>query len=548
MALNIKLQTDVLSRLEGMRQERQPFDAVWTEVAQRIHPFAAILEGKIGDLSKMDTSQGIQALLTFASAATSLVMPQGSLWHEMTPVDEELADRDDVKTWSEAMTKRMFNVRYMPQTGFIGNSFDMWLSLGAFGTQVMMTEEVLSRGPGDVDIPPIRYRSMPLNECYLTVTPWGQYDSFYREYKLTVRQIATEFGTDNLPAVIKVRLQDSSLLNEKMTVIHAIDQDLKDRVQTPLPWPSVHILKDHAHVLREGGYYNFPIHASSFMGVQRKAYGWGPGLISLPDVKQMNIMNKTTAQAAEQAVSPAWATVEKIKGRLNLTSGHVNNGLVTEDGRLKIQPIVSGSRPDIGEALIEKKAAEIGASFYSHLWQILVNKPDMSATEAALRAQEKGELIGPPFAKQEEMLTSMVRRELAILERQAAEGLIYLPPRPAVLEGQEITLKFTSQLSKLRRATEALGIRKSIEFAAQLSAFDPAVVDNIDGDESFRILADIEGAPAGVIRPRDEVDQIRQARAQQQQQQEAAAQQQMDVENAQNAAPLIDALTRARGV
>lgn len=541
------LHSDVINRLDALKAERQKFEPVWKEIAERMDPFSAILEGRMGDISKIQASQPLRDLDTFTSASISLVMPRGSMWHGLEPVDEALAERDDVKVWSEAVTKRLFSVRYMPETGFVANVNRIWRSLGAYGTQVLMSEEVLERGPGGTELPPLRYRMIPLKECYLTTTSWGAFDGFYREYKLTVRQIVNEFGSDNLPDNIRSRLDRPETLEQKLTIVHAIDPNLKD-IRSNLPWPSVHVLKGHRKILRQSGYYQFPIHASTFAEQAGYAYGWGPGMLALPDVKQLNIMTKTTMRAAEQAVSPAWATMEKLKKRLNLSGNAINHQLLTPEGKLKAQPLHTGARPDIGEAMMEQKAQEISASFYGHLWQILVNKPDMTAYEAALRAQEKGDLIGPPFAKQEEMLASLVRRELAILERQAAEGLIDLPPRPRVLEGQEITLKFTSPLAKLRRSGEAVGIRRSIEAATQIGSFDPSVFDNIDGDEAYRTLSDIEGAPAKVLRPREAVQQRREARAAQQQQEQATGQEQADIEAAAKAAPLIDAMTRARDV
>ncbi|MEH6633489.1 MAG: portal protein [Halopseudomonas aestusnigri] len=541
----MELAEKVINRQSALQQERQKFEVIWKETAERLDPFGSILEGRVGDMSKMYSSRPLQDLARFAAAIESLLIPRGSIWHGLMPMDDELKENDEVQAWAEARTKKLFSVRYMTQSGFVANTQRMFRSLGCYGNQVLMTEEVLSRGPGGEDLPPIRYRMIPIIECFLATTAWGQVDTFYRVYKLTLRQIIQEFGKENLPELLRMRMDRPDQLEEKFELIHAIDPSLSNNTSTQLPWPSVHVLKGQNHVLRQSGYYEFPIHASSFVESDGQAYGWGPGMMALPDIKQLNIMNKTTIAAAEQAVSPAFATVQKLKRRLNLSANAINPDLITDDGRLKIQPIVTGARPDIGEQLIAKKQMDISANFYGDLWQILVNKPDMTAYEAALRAQEKNELIGPPFAKQEEMLASIVMRENAILERQAADGIIDLPPRPEALQGRKLSLKFTSPMAKLRRAAEDVGIQRTLETAAQQAQFDPTIMDNFDHDKIIRARADINGMPADLMRPVEEVQASRQAKVQAEQQQALAAQQAQEVDTAGKALPIMEALSAA---
>ncbi len=74
----------------------------------------------------------------------------------------------------------------------------------------------------------------------------------------------------------------------------------------------------------------------------------------------------------------------------------------------------------------------------------------VTAYEAAQRAQEKGDLIGPPFSPQEDMMARCVARELAILDRQAAEGIVPLPPRLLALEEAEEDFSLRARHDSLR--------------------------------------------------------------------------------------------------
>ena len=81
-----------------------------------------------------------------------------------------------------------------------------------------------------------------------------------------------EFGTENLPDFLRMRMDRPDQLEEKFELIHAIDSALASDTTTQLPWPSVHVLKGHNHVLRQSGYYEFPIHASSFVEFNNNAF------------------------------------------------------------------------------------------------------------------------------------------------------------------------------------------------------------------------------------------------------------------------------------
>ena len=155
----------------------------------------------------------------------------------------------------------------------------------------------------------------------------------------------------------------------------------------------------------------------------------------------------------------------------------------------------------------------------------------MTATEAMIRANEKGELLGPVGTRIQHGLGRLTDAELAIIGLKGAfDSNAPLAP-PQSMQGKPITTKFASPLDRLRRNSELIGIQQTLGMVTALGSIDPQAAieaaDNIDTDEVIKITRDVSGAPAKIMRDKVQVDARRQSRDQQKQL--AAAQQMADL-------------------
>src|SRR5690606_31292622 len=90
------------------------------------------------------------------------------------------------------------------------------------------------------------------------------------------------------------------------------------------------------------------------------------------------------------------------------------------EGRPLITPLNSGVRPDFAQAIMEARRNSVRELLYLNLWQIIIQDKDSTATEALIRAQEKGELLGPVGISLNEGLSHSTDREVGILGRKRA--------------------------------------------------------------------------------------------------------------------------------
>jgi hypothetical protein len=161
----------------------------------------------------------------------------------------------------------------------------------------------------------------------------------------------------------------------------------------------------------------------------------------------------------------------------------------------------------------------------------------MTATEALIRAQEKGQLLAPAVGRQQsEMLGPQIDREFNILARQG----FLPPPPPALLEAQgEYEVAYESPAMRYQRSEELVGIQRTLEIAGPFAQVDPSVLQIFNGEEVIRLAAEINGAPSSILKTPEEMEEMRAEQAQAQQQQEQMAQ-------LQQMAPAVKELAQAK--
>jgi len=164
---------------------------------------------------------------------------------------------------------------------------------------------------------------------------------------------------------------------------------------------------------------------------------------------------------------------------------------------------------------MELKRQGIRRSMYVDLFQTLVQNPEMTATEAIIRANEKGELLGPAGAKIETAHARAAERELDIIQRKGAFGQGSPMEPPATAFGKNVGIRAVGPLANLRRMQEFQGVESVLQIAGVLAQYDQSVLDRIDGDETLELTREIRGAPRKIFRDDKAVAQLRADREQQ---------------------------------
>lgn len=435
-------------------------------------------------------SMPMQALNKFAAAMESILTPRASKWHGLTTNNEELNKIQEVREFYDTVTSILFQKRYATTANFASQKHESYMSLGAFGTSVLMTED-------DAETRGVRYKHSHISEHFYMDNARGIIEENYRLYRITAQQAVQKMGLENLPSTIQRAFEKTP--SDKFEFIHCVRPNKsrkfsKEDFQSH-KFSSFHVAVADNHLISEGGFRTFPYHISRYVTAPNEKYGRSPGMTALGEVKTLNAMRRSDLRARHMAVDPPVLTAsERGLRRPLIKPGAVNYGALDENGKPLVLPYNNTSRVDVSKDAMENSHEIINDIFLVTLFQILVDSPQMTATEVLQRAQEKGALLSPTAGRQQsEALGPMIEREVDLLNFSGA-----LPPMPDVLieAGGEFEVEYTAPLNVMQRAGEAVAATQIINDIIPLAQFKPSIVNKINFDGYVQVMRDSRGAPA----------------------------------------------------
>jgi hypothetical protein len=515
-----------IQRLDTLRKERGNWDSHWEEAASLIVPaHRNSFQGRGADNAygsagqkktelQYDATVGIAAQ-RFTSVVESLATPQSNTWHRLVPADKTLKRNRTVRLFFDELNERLFSLRYRPAANFVGNSQQVYLGLGVYGNGCLFVDQPENEKG-------LRYRNIHLGEVCFVENHAGVVDTFYRSFFWTARQIAQFFTRpgDTVPERVLEMLKNPTQAEKKFEVLHCVyprnDRDPRRVDPKGMPFASLYIFKDTQDLMRESGYNSFPLPTARYTQASGETYGRGPAQWVLPAIKVLNDEKKTVLKQGQRIVDPVYlAHDDGILGTFSARSGHVNPGTMTKDGKRLVDILPTGDIV-IGEKLMEMERSVINDAFLITLFQILIDTPQMTATEVLERAREKGMLIAPTAGRlQAEFLGRLIERELDLMFQQ---GLV--PPVPAILqdtEAAEYFIEYDSPMSRMQRAEKAAGFMRALDVAANYAknTMDPTPLDWFNFDTAMPEILDIHGSPTSWTRSLEEVQKLREGRQQQ---------------------------------
>ena len=514
----------VIKEFTPLEYQRGIWEQHWEEVARKVLPYYSTSFYRQGNMTpgvkrnqdQFDTTANA-ALWKFAAAMESMLTPANNKWHRLRHPDKGLMENRDVQEWFDQVNDALFYYRYSPHSGYQANQHDGYVSLGAFGTSCLFTDDF--KDPTKPNVRGLRYRNVHLGELFFATNFQGQVDKVYRRFKMTLRQIEQRFGPENFPDTYKNILQNKP--ETEVQVIHCVkprdgsNPNLPARTAKDYRYASFYVLRDSCSLLGEGGYRCMPYSTARYITAPGELFGRSPAMNVLPSISVLNEEKKTILKQGHRTVDPVLlAHDDGVMDGFSLKPGAVNYGGVNADGRPLVHTLPTGNIA-IGKDLMDDERMAINDAFLVTLFQILVETPQMTATEVLERAREKGALLSPTMGRfQAESIGPQIEREFDLL---AWQELIPPPPRVLVESGAQYMVEYDAPLNRAMRADEAAGTMRTIQWAAEIAANtqDPTVMDWFNTDAIVPELLAVNGAPFRYIRDPKEVEQMRQGRKQQ---------------------------------
>lgn len=509
---------------EQLRAIRGTWEAQWNDISKIVTPNdlnsfqgTRITEGDKRTKYLYD-STAHTALMRFVAIIDSMMTPHNAKWHRMTTDDETLKRNKQVQEYFEKVSLIMFRERYHPNANFLEQNQNVWSSLGAYGNGALFIDSLWgTKG--------LRYKFAHLGEIYHESNHQGIPDKVYRHFRLRARQ-AVRWFPDTCPEVIK-RMAETQPENQ-YEFLHCVvpnDEYEPGRFDAKgMKFSSHYISLTGNAVLQSGGYRSFPYAITKWGQSLNEEYGRGPIGDVLPNIKTLNEEKRILLKQAHRIVDPVYLVHDDgILNTMSAQPGAMVAGGISPEGRRLVDTLPTGN-VQIGKDIMDDDRNDIKDAMYTSLFQILVENPEMTATEVMERTKEKGMLIAPLFGRQESYLSRVITREYDLLENQGAFGPMPLILKEAKARGKgAFSIRFESPLAKMRRADEAAGFMRMLGEAVQVyqATQDPSSLFHFNMDVAIPELAEIHGVPARWMKSLDEVNKLRENMQAQQQQQAA---------------------------
>lgn len=509
-------------RFNALKEDANTWIPSWTEIRDNIAPRRGIFSGSNPNDGALinhrklidDTPQKDLGIL--ASGMSSGLTSPSRPWFKLTLEDQELMDIEAVRNWLATAEEMIYGI--FAKSNIYEMFYNIYEELGAFATGAAALVEDFKTV--------VRAQNYTIGEYYLGFGSDGRLNSFAREESMTAEQMVQEFGEENVSAKVRDAVRENKL-TARFIVRHIIEPNTDramDKVDFGnMPFRSVYWEASGTEgILQKRGFEDFPIVGPRW-GVTRSCDSYGsasPGWNALGNAKMLQKLHSKKLLGVEKSIDPPMQVDATVSGQVNTLPGGLTHfsGTLPNAG-LKPAYLVNPNIPAINET-IEDTRHQLDASFYTDMFLMMSrdDRSNVTAREVIERHEEKLLLLGPILVKlQSELHNPVITRTFNVAMRNNL-----LPPPPLELQGRDIKIEYVSILAQAQKMLTTSPIEDTVSFAGSLAGAFPEVLDNVDSDAALRIVAEAKGANPKILRSKDAVASIRQARQKAQQAQAQA--------------------------
>lgn len=501
------------ARIETLRTGRYSWWVSWAELAEYVLPYRYTwlvtanqynrgqpLIGRILD------STGTIAARNCANGMMSGITSPTRPWFKLRLEGYQQDQNNPVNVWLAECERRM--MRVFSESNFYTSMAVLYLDLVVFGTATMIVYEDYD----DV----IRCYNPCAGEYFVALDDRLQNQYFYREFIYTLSQI-----NERWPGALSEsdrKLVEQGNGRQERKIGHAIEPDPSGRAPFREVYWCIGAAGDEIYSKRP--FYDKPFVAPRWDVVGNDAYGRGPASDAIGDIKQLQLETRRKAQALDKLVNPPMVADLQLQNQPASTlPGGVTYVSSTSQAGFKAAYQINPPLQEITQDIMAVQD-RIRTIFFNDLFLMISQLTTVrSATEIDARREEKLIMLGPVLERLEnEALDPIIDRVFGVMSRG---GL--LPPPPPEIAGQEIQVQYVSMLAEAQRATSTAGIERLLSLAGNMAAVVPGVLDKIDFDQAIDEYNEYLRNSPLIVRNSEQVNRIRQDRAEKEAQAQQAA-------------------------
>ena len=522
------------ARFKELRSHRSPFESRYRRLAKYILPDSGRFE--VSDNALLDDRWKFVYDATATDAAGALaagllagITSPARPWFRLTTGDPEQDENYQNREWLSDVTDRIQR---------------MFLSSNVYPALIQCYEEMAVFGTACVVMRPsetedIHLFPMTIGEYWIAEDYENRVTTLFRRFSMTAEQMVRMFGRDRVSRPVREAYNSKENRFKQFSVIHAIyprdrfDPEKADNLN--MPFASVYFEEGYPEgedrILLEEGFRTFPALCPRWQIQGGTAYGTSPGMKALREVMSLQICAKREQEGINETTNPAMIYPASMENhRLDFAPGGISFYADGANPQQAVPAKAVNFNLQHLEAAIQAKQKKIESYFYKDLFAAIMSTPrtNRTAYEVDQVSQERMSLLGPVLQRlNTELLRPLISMGLYCLERAGR-----LPPMPEGMQG--VTVTFESILVQALRSAGITAEDRYLSTAFSIANFDSSVIDNIDLDRLMQKRGLSSGIDPDIMRSPEDVEAIRQARAEAQQQAQQLAQAQQMSEVAKN--------------
>lgn len=514
--------------------EQATFEPYYKELSNYILPrrsrffVSDVNQGDRRNRDIIDNTAGLAARTLSSGLMTGVTSPARP-WFKLGSRNPLLAEDTEVKRWLEDVEAEM-------RSSFIkSNLYNalpiLYSDVGTFATGCMFQEE-------DEEMV-FNFQTFLAGQYRIGLDRKGRVRVFLREFQMSVRQVVEKFGMvdgnyndidwTNISDAVRGQWEGSQNYESRVDIVHIIRPNPFYKPGDPRAefkqFRSIYYEKGLSKAnptgllasstktkfLKVSGYSYFPVMAPRWEVAGEDTYGTNsPGMMSLGDVKQLQLGEKRAAQAIDQKVNPALVAPTTMRNaKVSILPGDITF-LDERDGT---QGLRRAYEVDFQVNELEGKQEQVRGRiqryYFEDLFLMLANsdRRQITATEVAERKEEKLLALGPFLERlNQDLLDPLIDNSFLIMNER---GL--LPPAPEQLEGEELKVEYISVMAQAQKLAGLSSIETFTQFVGGMGQFDPEAIQKINTGSMVDHVADILGVPTRLIKSEDEMNDIKEA-------------------------------------
>jgi hypothetical protein len=510
---------------------------VWKQVAEYSQSFRGRFpnEERYAYLSRSDRviSSALQEAGTILSAGMqSGLTNQSTKWFKLSLADKDLMKFKAAKEWLFDVENVLYGL--LNKSNFYDITPGAYKEMGFFGQASVLQEKSFKTGT--------RFYTYTCGEYMFGQNDDLEIDTHFRILNMTLAQLVRRFGLNKLPLPLKANF-DNGQVSQTHVVIHAVLPNyyrIKGKIDNKnMPFLSVYYLRDieNGFLLNVSGYKRFPYHTPRWETVSSDLYGIAPAFNALNKSLSIQKMNEARILATEYQVRPPWNVPKSIAEGIYTPNLLPGGSTVYDDSRpeARVTPTfqVQFDTQNIS-MLIKEMEENIFSHMHSDIFRMIsMSDKSMTATEVAIRKEEKVVLLGP-------VLNNLHRGFLAptiYTTFEHAMELDLLPPPPPELIGQDLGIEFNSMLAQAQKMVDTQASVEFAGFVGQIAQFNPNALKKLNANELIDDYAEKRNVNPRIVNSNDDVEQMIQAEQEAQMQ---ARQMEMAMQTLEGAKTLSD--------